>query len=403
MNLTKSDMVWEWLIKQQLKGEKETGEKPLKSFSKRKRERGSGLALGAIEKYKSTFNKWMEIVEKKTGKDDPIKVRPNDTYAIVQELILEYKNGVTSLSSFLRGLDDALHAFKEASKVSGVYKKEIRLGDKRIISSMLNKEKVFRRAKDTSVMQATREDMEKVVVEIERSRANQQAKDVAITVLKLEFATGRRVRALLRSKVGNFNPLMEQFVSFGDKGGKDNESFFLTFEAKSILEQLVLKPDGTKKKDGDMMFKIQYSQHKDAKKNGQDKKVDAMYDQIARIIRNSAKRAGVNRIEDNLYFSSHSCRKGFGVQRADFYIKNMTKNEREIELERRRQLDPKLSERIDKVMENIKGKFKIKQNADKRVFTDIEIVKLLVSTDINHSRIDVMRYYLMDYNFNSVF
>jgi integrase len=399
MNLKESDLVWEWLEKQQTKGKKEN---QLKAISERKKERGSGLAFGAIEKYKYLFHTLMELVEKKTGKNDPIKVKPNDVYSVIDNLILEYQNGKTGISSFLRGIDDALHIFKEASKVSGVYKRELRLGDKRVIAKKLNDKKVYRKAKDTTVMQATREDMEKVIVEIEKSKSNRKAKDMAIAVLRLEFTTGKRIRGLLRSKVGNYDPNTDQYINYGDKGGKNNEVYFLTSEAKMILDKLVLKPNGLRKSDGDMLFKIQFTQHKDSNKNGQDKPVDAMYNQISTIVKNAAKKAGVNLVEEGRKFSSHSCRKGFGVERANFYLSTMNAFERKKELERRVQLDPRLGERVNKVLENIKSKFKIKKNAQKRDFTDVEIVKLLVSTDINHSRIDVMRYYLLDYNFSSV-
>lgn len=382
MNFNKSDKVWEWLDKQQM------------GFSDKKKENGSGLSDRTIAKYKYDFNRLMKLVEAETGKTDPMKVKPNDVYRIIDKMVEEYKVGKTANASFLRGIDDSLHAFKEASKASGVFKRELRLGDKKKIQETLNQEKVYRRASDTSVMKASREDVEKVVRELEKSTS--PAKEVAIKALKLEFETGRRISAILRSQVGNYDAKSGQYVTYGDKGGKDNESFFLTPGARDILDTVIHK-DGAKKSDGDMMFKIKYIQHRDPNKIGQDKSVESMRKQVSSLIQSAAKRAGVNRGE--LTFSSHSCRKGFADERCTFYLTTMTPVERREELKRRKSLDENLSNRIDKVLEHIKSKFKIEENAKKRDFTDTEITKLLVSTDINHSRIDVMRYYLMDYDF----
>lgn len=382
MNFNKSDKVWEWLDKQQM------------GFSDKKKENGSGLSDRTIAKYKYDFNRLMKLVEAETGKTDPMKVKPNDVYRIIDKMVEEYKVGKTANASFLRGIDDSLHAFKEASKASGVFKRELRLGDKKKIQETLNQEKVYRRASDTSVMKASREDVEKVVRELEKSTS--PAKEVAIKALKLEFETGRRISAILRSQVGNYDAKSGQYVTYGDKGGKDNETFFLTPGARDILDTVIHK-DGAKKSDGDMMFKIKYIQHRDPNKIGQDKSVESMRKQVSSLLQSAAKRAGVNR--GGLTFSSHSCRKGFADERCTFYLTTMTPVERREELKRRKSLDENLSNRIDKVLEHIKLKFKIEENAKKRDFTDTEITKLLVSTDINHSRIDVMRYYLMDYDF----
>lgn len=385
MNFKKSDKVWEWLDKEKV------------GFSKKKMENESGLSDRTVQKYKETFSRVMKLVEEKTGKNDPMKVKPNDVYGVVRDLIADYKNGQTQHSSFLRSLDDALHAFKEASKASGTFSREIRLGDKRVISRMLNEEKVFRRARDTTVQVGTREDTDKVIVEIQKMKIAADAKQTAINCLRLEQETGRRMGAILNTKVDNYDSIKGQFISYGDKGGKDNVSYFLTPTARAILDKHSVNDKGKVKSGGDMMFKIKYSQAKDPKLQGQDKSVKSMYKQISGYIQIAAQRANVNR--DHQRFVSHSTRKGYANERADYYLHSMTASQRRDELDRRRRENPDLDKRVTNVLNNIKAKFKIKENGDKRTFTDIEIVKLLVSMDIDHSRIDVMRYYLLDYDF----
>ncbi|MDZ4507699.1 hypothetical protein ORM40_23785 [Bacillus cereus] len=372
MNFKKSDKVWEWLDKQHV------------GFSDRKKERKSALADSAVEKYKTDFNRMMKMVEVETGKNDPMKVKPSDVYKVIDKLIAEFHAGETQHASFLRSVDDSLYAFKEASKASGVYKREIRLGDKRKISEKLNEEKVFRKSEFSTVLQGNRESLNKVLDELDKMKS--PAVQVAKDVLKLEFETGRRISAILRSKVENYDKVTEQFVSLGDKGGKNNESYFLSKGAREILDRVTKD-----KSKGDMMFKIQYTQNKERK--GQDKKVQNIRKQISGLIKTAARRAGVNLGKKT--FSSHSCRKGYAKERAMEYAK-MTPEQRKNELDRRRALDPKLDKQIDKVLENIKGKFKNKDKAELREFTDQEILRLLVSTDINHSRLDVLRYYLSD-------
>ncbi len=373
------------------------------AVSEAKQERGAGYSNRTVDKYKYDFHRAMKIVEEKTGKNDPNKVRPNDIYNFVYApMIEEYKQGKTEHASFLRGLDDALHAFAQASKASGVYKREIRTCDKRKTSQMLNENKVFRYSKDTTVMQATREDKEKVVEQLllmkekTNSEGKKQKIDAAINVLDLELATGRRISALLRSHVDNYDKETGQYTTFGDKGGKDNESYFLTSEAKEILDRVTEGKNG-----GAMIFTIKYSKnHPDPNKRGQDKPVESMRKEVSALIKDAAEKAGVNR--DGQKFSSHACRKGFAEERALDYIKNMSADERRAELQRRRDIDPRFNARIEKVMDHIKSKFKNKTKAANRQFTDKEIIQLLVSSDINHSRKDVMRYYLGEEFWESV-
>lgn len=154
------------------------------------------------------------------------------------------------------------------------------------------------------------------------------------------------------------------------------------------------------KSDRSAIHVIKYSEnHPDPNKRGQDKGVTAMRKEMSALIKEAAEEAGVNYEEAK--FSSHSCRKGYAEERAIDYLK-MGEADGRKELERRRQLDPNLDARIEKVMDNIKSKFKIKANAAKREFTHKEVVQLLVSTDINHSRKDVMRYYLTEEFWKSV-
>lgn len=377
LNFNKSDKVWEWLDKQKM------------AFSKKKIENENGLSDRTVEKYKYDFHRLLNLVENETGKNDPMKVKPNDIYKVIDKMVAEFKVGKTEHASFLRSIDDSLHAFKVASKASGVYNRELRLGDKRLISEKLNEEKVYRYSGNSTVMKGSRDDLDAVIKELEGSRS--PAKQAAITVLKLEFETGRRISAILRSKVGNYDEKTDQYITYGDKGGKDNESFFLSSGAKDILNEL------TKGKNkGDMMFKIKYSSHyKDKNKVGQDKSVESMRKQVSGLIRVAAVRAGVNRGKQN--FSSHSCRKGFADERFNVYKTSMTECEAREELARRRSLDSNLDKRVEKCLDHIKSKFKIVANASEREFTHEEVVKLLVSTDINHSRLDVIRYYLTEY------
>lgn len=372
MDFKKSDQVWKWLDKQEV------------GFSDRKKKNESGLADRTVAKYRTDFNRMMKMVEAETGKTNPMKVTPNDVYGVIDKLIGEYHAGATEHASFLRSVDDALHAFKESSKASGVFKREIRLGDKRKISQKLNEEKVYRKAEHSTVLKGSRDSLEKVITELGKMKSPYA--QTAIDVLRLEFSTGRRISAILRSKVENYDKELEQYRTFGDKGGKDNESYFLTKEAREILDRVT-----DKKSKGDMMFKMPYTQKKGRK--GQDKTVENMRKHVSRLITTASKRAGVN--QGKKTFSSHSCRKGFAVERAMEYAK-LTPEQQRAELQRRRDLDPQLDARIDKVLENIKAKFKNEAKAELREFTDQEILRLLVSTDINHSRLDVLRYYLSD-------
>ncbi|MGM0843314.1 MAG: hypothetical protein ACQEWE_21585 [Bacillota bacterium] len=378
MDFKKADKVFDWIERHGV------------AFSDAKKERGSALKDDTVWKYKATFHRIMSLVEIKTGKSDPMKVKPSDVYAVIGDLIKEYHGGKTANSSFLRGVDDALHAFKEASKASGVYKREIRLGDKRVISKTLNQEMVFRRARDTSVAPMDRADMEKVVAELEKSKS--PVKEQAIQVMRLQFETGKRISAVLKSKVGDYDG-KQQYTTYDDKGGKDNETFFLRPAAKDLLDAAVKG-----KKRGDDLFRVKYTQTKNPNKIGQQKSPEKARKQISNLIKRAAKTADI-KLPDHMSYSSHSTRKGFAREQRKFY-KTLTEPQVREELARRRKLDKDLDKRIDNCLQSIKNKFKNKERAAKRDFTHDEVIRLLVSTDINHSRLDVMRYYLMDFDFS---
>ncbi|MDT8860529.1 hypothetical protein N0O92_09800 [Alkalihalobacillus sp. MEB130] len=320
------------------------------------------------------------------GVENPSRLKAKDYFQYYDERIQEFKEGNNSIAYHLRALDDAMHAFNESMVESGEYQYQFKFPKKERLSKKLNDEKVYRKAKETTVEAASRKDVEEVCARLREMKSH--AAQIAADVLWGEFVSGRRINAQLRHKAGDFNKEEGSLTSYGDKGGKDNFGF-LRPEAIDHFTKLTMKVNGDRKSAGAPMIHLPY-QFGD--KAGQDKSIDNMRKHLSGLIK---------QVSDELYtegnidnrVTSHGARKGFAQEEA-FYLLHKSKKELQVHLDAIAEQDPKLRGKFGNVLKHIRSKFKVEANGKKRKFTKKELVSLIVSTSINHSRIDVMRYYL---------
>ncbi|MFA9557927.1 hypothetical protein ACERII_11525 [Evansella sp. AB-rgal1] len=370
MDFTKLDNVFKWM-----KANKVTG------MSKKKKDNGSGFSNGTNSKYKYELHTMYNYMENHWGVTDFAKLKQKDYFRYYDERIKEYHEGNTSVAYHLRGLDDAMAAFNHYCVNAGEFQYKLKFPKKEKLSHLMDEMNVYRKAKDSSVMAASRKDVVAVCTYLREMKT--QAGSVAADALWGEFLTGRRINAQLRHKVGNFNEEEGSLTSCGDNGGKDNFGF-LRSEAIEHYSKLC---EG--KRDGSPILTIQYQL---GTKAGQDKSIEKMRVHISELIKTASDTLIEEGKLDNPV-TSHSARKGFAQEEA-FHLLHKTKKELEKELDKIAGQDPKLKSKFNNVLKNIRDKFKNPKNAAKREFTKKELVSLLVSVSISHSRIDVMRYYL---------
>jgi hypothetical protein len=379
VDYTKVDNVFMWMKTEQITG-----------FSKRKIENNSGLANGTVDKYKFELHTMYNYIEDNpqhfNNVQDVIKLKPKDYFKYCEMRIAEYREGNKGVAYHLRALDDAMYAFNQCAVDSGEYQYKFKFPKKDKWSKKLNDEKVYRKGKETTVKAASRKDVEAVCSRLREIKS--PAAQVAADVLWGEFVSGRRINAQLRHKAGDFNKEEGSLTSYGDKGGKDNFGF-LCPEAIDHFTKLTMKVNGERKSAGAPMIQLPYQL---GDKAGQDKSIDNMRKHLSGLIK---------QVSDELYkegkidnrVTSHGARKGFAQEEA-FYLLHKSKKELQVHLDAIAAQDSKLRGKFDNVLKNIRSKFKVETNGEKRQFTKKELVSLIVSTSINHSRIDVMRYYL---------
>jgi integrase len=379
MDFRRSDEVYDW------------GKENRKAVSDKKIENQKSLSDSSYKTYKSDFHSICRLAGKLSGKTKITQIKPNDMYQAFKYLKEEaiHKKEISPYT--VRKYDDAVHFFVKYSKESGVYKNQMRIGDKRKIEEILKDKSTYRKAKDSKVAPLMRDDVNKIVKELEKSRS--PYKNQAIDALHLEFLTGKRISSILNAKAGNYKSDLDMFKTVGDKGNKTNPTFMLRVEAKQILDRL-----SQGKKAGTHLFTMKHGNNvKDKNKRNQDKSVESMYKTVDNLLNNTIKKMvkkGALVPPEGKKFTTHSFRKGHAVENSIQYVRTfntytLAKNE----LERRQKIDPGLTKRINSELVNIRAKHKIKENAKKREFTYLELIKLLISTDINHSRVSVVRFY----------
>lgn len=379
MDFTKLDQVADYMIKEKVVG-----------ISNKKQENNSGFAERTVVKYKYELHTMYNYMENHWGITDYTKVKKADYYRYYDERIQEYHQGNTGMSSHLRALDDAMFAINTYAVQSGEFAYKLKFPKKESLSKKVTDSGVKRHAKDSSVKAASRREV-KAVCDYLRNEVNTQASNVAADALWGEYVSGRRISAQLRHKAGNYNENKGSLTSYGDKGGKNNIGY-LSQEAKEHYSKLAHKEDGTKKSAGAPMLTIKYT-HKD--RAGEDKSIEEMRKQCSKLYKKASEELIKRGVLKNTV-SSHSARKGFAQATGESLIRQ-TKPQLQKQLDSLTANDPKLKGKVNNVMKNILSKFTNEENKKKREengFTKKELVTLISSIAINHSRTDVMRYYL---------
>ncbi|WCK54254.1 tyrosine-type recombinase/integrase [Aneurinibacillus sp. Ricciae_BoGa-3] len=335
------------------------------------------LAGKTYRRYKIGIKQYARYLYTNYGITDISRAKPRHAEEYIREKVEGYKNTAESVWT-IKTFFHSIEFFRVATRVTSVYKGEVRLGDKRKFLTMLKEEKIFRKSKESTVLKATRSECELVIQGILKTRS--PIKTIVADLLFAILYTGSRLSACLRLKVEDIDLINGTITFHNDKGGLTH-SHRLNSEAIQLFTEIIKG-----KKQGAPVFKITY-------RNGQQKSIDAAAKQIQSLIAPAARRAGVNHTDERgreITLSAHSFRKAYASGQYEIYLK---KSERDL----KKEIASRIRERPC-----IRGKYKkmvrkINKNTKKgkkRWPNKGELAKFLTSLDIAHSRVDVVRYYI---------
>jgi hypothetical protein len=200
-------------------------------------------------------------------------------------------------------------------------------------------------------------------------------------IARYQYLSGFRVSESIRQKGEYISENIHE--SKKAKGGLDNKVHVdhLTEQEKAFVDDLKKNED----KDTGRIF------HRQKDKSGNYKSDEQIRRAVTRLASSCAKKIGIGESTGKT-FTSHSFRGGFAHNRMVHYCKNKKKLDQLIA--NKIAEDPKrLAKKYRKFEERILNKTD-KKRRHLREIHDYEKIQWLVSTDLNHSRQDIVRYYV---------
>lgn len=329
-----------------------------------------GISDGTAKTYSDMNKATLRYAFNKMGVSRVQDLTPAHTQAIIQEKI---NNGYSANN--IRQTAHALEYLQKNAVLTGVFKDKhkVNITNHKQNLRMIKEQKIYRKAEDSHRYKAHREEALKVIEEMKKR--NKVYADIART----QLLTGGRVTETARLKAADMDLEHDRITFRKAKGGLTNvvhinhltseeKAFLFTLREKAIDESLFRPKD----KNGNYL-----SISKQVRKN------------VTALASKCANKLGIGNEEQT--FSSHSFRGAFGYDRADSYARNTSKLDDIIKMKINEQ--PRLNKRYKDFEKRIKQKVKPSKRSFREI-KDFEKIQWLVSTDLNHSRQDVVRYYV---------
>lgn len=163
--------------------------------------------------------------------------------------------------------------------------------------------------------------------------------------------------------------------------GKGGLVRFVTIDHKPTIA--LLREQVTGKKNGAPVFQMK-------NRRGQDKSIASAVKALKENIRLAAIRAGVDK--GGKKYTTHSARKAFAQEQMNRYARK-TMQQLQHEIGHRIVTDPTLKKKYDQTLRNVRAKLTATSPNKHRELKHKELCAWLVSTDLGHGRLDVVRYY----------
>lgn len=294
---------------------------------------------------------------------------PEQTQSIIQDRIDSGQKPNT-----IRKVVHALDYIQNHATATRVFKEE---GEMNIINhdymlNTLKEQKIIRHSEDSHRYKASPDEAEAVLKEMEKINP------YLASIARYEYLTGFRISESIRQKAEYIKD--DRHLAIKAKGGLNNVVYtnHHTAEEKAFIDDLKANPETStgrifhRQPDGDGGFKS-------------DEQIRRAVTQLAS---RCADKLGIKGPKGET-FSSHSFRGAFALNRMDHYAANY-KNIDQIIADKIRE-QPRLAKKYENFENRIKEKTNDPDGRDIRIY---EKIQWLVSTDLNHSRQDIVRYYV---------
>lgn len=337
------------------------------------------LADRTIQTYCDVVMAYANYLHKEYGIMDIAKAKPRHAYEYINKQIERFKAGDQKASPFtMRRFAHAIHAFREASAATGVYAAKVKIGDKREILKKLNEEGIFRKSSYSQTLKANHADYECVHLEIMKSQSP-NAKQIA-DIHQVQRYLGARISETLSMKKQDLTFHRDGTLTVRIKGKGGLVRYVATDHLPTIE---LLRKEVSSKKEAAPVFQMQ-------NRIRQDKAMKSAVKALKENIRLAAIRAGIDRHSQK--YTSHSARKVFAQENMNTYYLKTSQQLRK-EIAKRVAADPSLKAKYDRTVQNVRSKIKATSPKKNRGLTHKELCSWLVSTDLGHGRLDVIRYY----------
>lgn len=292
-----------------------------------------------------------------------------------EELLMDRIAAGQSASN-IRKVAHALDFINEHAVQTRVFKEEdnFEVTNHEKMLEVIDEYGVVRTYKDSHRYKATGDECLAVLNEMEKRNPE------LARIAHYQYLTGFRVSEAIRQKGKHVDLVDDRHHAIKAKGGLDNvvHTNHHKPEEKAFLTGLKANCD----EETGRLFQRQKN------KQGNYKSDEEIRRAITRLASRCAEKLGISGPNDET-FSSHSFRGGFAHNRMLYYCASRDNLEQIIKDKIAEQ--PRLGRKYEEFENRIKEKC---ENPNERVIQDYEKIQWLVSTDINHSRQDVTRFYV---------
>lgn len=335
---------------------------------------------GTLKSYGNIIKSIAHEAFKQFGITDIAKVKPKHMEKILEQQFDKIDAGMRSAFTF-GSLPHAIHSFVGASKATGVFNLECRIGNKEKILDKMHDNGIIRSSEDSKSLKANHADYKKVDAEMANSKSpNAQ---IARDMHAVQRHFGFRIHEVVKMKVEELTKMSNSIRTKVE--GKGGLVGYQTTKEKAFIDMLDRYCSG--KNPGADVFIVRA-------KDGNQKSYDEVEKFVSKEVRSAAKRAGVDR--DGKKYTAQSGRKAYGQSNMDNYKTKTVNQLQKIKNERIKNAPNGawIQKKYNSALESIRnkmGKDPIKRAA--REMTHKELCTWLTSIDLRHGRLDVVRYY----------
>lgn len=381
---------------------KNSRERIEKLFNWAENEKFSVSGKGELDSYEDYENKMKTLMNKyadRYGVYEIVKIEQEKMMDLIKE---EYPNPHSQ-----KAMTRAADFFTKASGKSDVFKEPVRVVNIGHMEDYWDKNKILRRAKDSTVLKATHDDCEKVIDALKDNRS--PFSNQAILAIELGRRVGARIEGSLslRGTDITINSDGTATVHLNEKGNLDR---WVSITNPADVEFLEKLKGRLPNQDYTVMKQMHYRSGENANKIMPQ---DVAGERLAKVVQSSAIKVGLSNPskKDEPAFSIHSSRKTFCQTRVDGYYKQPTPDLKD-ELHRRMDEQDKLHDKLkeenpnytytsfrekyEKAVDRVNWVDKdegIRRTEKDRDLNHKELCFLLASFDSGHFRVDILRYY----------